>query len=773
MLVELGDRESALSSATDALKRIRRRKQLAKTDYWKLSREGWCLRFLYQLDSVERFAKRVEGATQDLDDKAQQRQLDRELEIARCSPDTELRLLEERISKRTPPEVPPYSTYRVLNPPNFDTGWTGQSIRMGGVDPIASLAPAINVLVTCDVTGVHPRVENVLFFGDVFNTAMQWIRDHFPGLWFAFALRFGGIGIGKDRDPSGSEKHDAIRRTTLEKLPLDHIHRLYEAAVHESERFVAQAESTKTNELPYKSVWTVVHLNEVITRLSLCLDEDEREKLVPIILRWFRAREFRNHPSENKIIRNFAVRVVPYLTVHQLTRWIPEFLIEFPLWSDSDTTTVSWPEPIEYIPKIKACSVNRRDTRGLRTAIQNLIKHVSLSDLRMRTGAALRLLYAFEWGLLSDTERRSFQTALWERTDAQGLPLIDDENVAKFVHLEWPVDHPERPIEGLKAWILSQSIEDRFILEDGETSDGLSRYSVPWPDRDTFLNSLVALAQHVHKKQDVFTVLFNKDCRKHILKNILDWWSRERELYCREAGKHRHFGHNPFERVDLAFRVIFECVFDKNTPDKSSNIDILAFVREVSTLEQSTPFAYPVRAYLQQEFQRKYWDELRLTLWNSDPTVACNALLACRHWQYSVNRLALMPMPNDVLWSLLTMLGTLAGPVSYLAYQVIGELVASGELKTTSLDTKQLTEAVETAAFRLAYDHEARDAVHQFELDSEMRTHFYIRLAKLLVLFRKNEVPIGPIASNWLEKTKSNRFVDVRDAANTGESNIS
>ena len=497
VLVELGERESALSSATDALERIRRRKQLSKTDYWKLSREGWCLRFLYQLDSVNRFAQRGKAATQHLDVKAQQRQLDRELEIARCSPDTELRLLEERISKRTPPEMSPYSTHKVLNPPNFDSGWTGQAIRMGGVDPIVSLAPAINVLSICDATGVHPQHENVIFFSDAFKSAMQWIRDEFPGLWFAFALRFGGIGIGKDKDPSGREKHDAIRRTTLEKLPIDHIHRLFTAAMQELERLVAQAESTERSDLTYRSIWTAVQLNDVITRLSLCLDEDEREKIVPIVLRWVRVRAFCNHPSEEKFIRNLAIRVVPYLTAQQMSSWTSQLLMEFPLTSDSDTSSARWPELIEYFPKSKGSSISRRDTKGLRTAIQYLIEHVSSSDVRMRTGAALRLLYAFDWGLLSESECRSFQSALWEKTDPQGLPLIDDDNVAKFVHLEWPVDQSERQIEGLKSWILSRSVEDRFLPADGQTADGLPRYSLPWPDRDTFLSSLVSLAQHV------------------------------------------------------------------------------------------------------------------------------------------------------------------------------------------------------------------------------------------------------------------------------------
>ena len=265
------------------------------------------------------------------------------------------------------------------------------------------------------------------------------------------------------------------------------------------------------------------------------------------------------------------------------------------------------------------------------------------------------------------------------------------------------------------------------------------------------------------------TALFSTDCRKHILDKILDWWSKERELFRREAGIDRHFGHDPFERIDLTFRVIFDCVLDRNTPEKTSRRDILAFVDDVSTLDQPTPFAYPVRAYLQQELQTKYWGELRLALWNSDPSVACNALIACRQWQYSTNRLALLPMPNDVLWSLLTMLGTLSGPVSYLTYQIVEELIASGELKASSLDSAQLTEIAEIAAFKLAYDNEARHAVHQEQLDNEMRTHFRKRLAKLVVVFLKNDIPVGPVAKNWLAVAKADSFVDVRDAANARE----
>ena len=256
--LELGDRETAESLASTALRMIRLQPRTEKVNFWRLSREGWCLRFLYQLHEPYRTSKSQTTKSAVLDDvRAQQHELDNELENTRCSPDTELNMLEERISKRYPQLQRPYTT---TTPPNFDDGHTSETHHVGELQTTERLAPAINILVTCDLTGLPPRVDNVMFFEAAFTSALQWVRDDQPGTWSTFALRHGGIGVRSDLDPISNDKHDAIRRTTLENLPLEHIRVVLGATKREVQRLVQVADVhrvSRTDRSRSREVWSL------------------------------------------------------------------------------------------------------------------------------------------------------------------------------------------------------------------------------------------------------------------------------------------------------------------------------------------------------------------------------------------------------------------------------------------------------------------------------------------------------------------------------------
>lgn len=236
ILLELGDLSAARRVVDDALQRIRKRQQTKHTDYWKLSREGWCLKLLGHVEWLQTYASiSVSGdhsaSNHDSgawENPAWKNRLDHRLEAARCSPDTELRALQGQIYKRLPPVRP---SQRVTNPPSFDTGDVSASVRWSMDIPSDRLGPAINLLLASDATGYS-------LAGDFGMYAMTWIRDEFPGLWAAFALRFGGIGVARDPDPLGETKPDSIRRTTLEQLPKQHVERLFSVTLQELVRTV-------------------------------------------------------------------------------------------------------------------------------------------------------------------------------------------------------------------------------------------------------------------------------------------------------------------------------------------------------------------------------------------------------------------------------------------------------------------------------------------------------------------------------------------------------
>ena len=302
-----------------------------KTDYWKLSREGWCLKFLRQIHRSSGFLGETELVNELNNGDLPRAQLDRELEIARCSPDTELQLLIERITNRFPPTK---LTYRTTNPPDFDTGRVGETLHFGSYELATNFTPAINILMACDVTGVPPCIKNYHFFSSAGRSALQWVRDEFPGIWAAFALRYGGIGIEKDPSPSGLNQPDAIRRRTLERMPLQHIERLFSTTMIQLERIVDIAEANETSGDAQTSNWDIRLFDpffDVVTRFSLCLDDSRRDQVLTLAFRLSRVPTLRQHPNYQNVIRRLLQRVVPYLTLEQLNKRLFDLFIQFPL----------------------------------------------------------------------------------------------------------------------------------------------------------------------------------------------------------------------------------------------------------------------------------------------------------------------------------------------------------------------------------------------------------------------------------------------------------
>lgn len=755
VLLEIGDLATARSTAVDALQRIRQKCRSKQIDYWRLSREGWCLKFLRQIQGANRFLREMESIDE-FNGHPPHAQLDRELESARCSPDAELQLLVERITGRLPPTK---LTYRTTNPPDFDTGMVGETFNFAAHELATRFAPAINILMACDVTGAPPCIKNFHFFSSAGASALQWIRDEFPGIWAAFALRYSGIGIKEDVGSSELNKPDAIRRRTLERLPLQHIERLFSATMCQLERIVDIAKTDGTSGEEQTSNVEIFLLDpffDVVTRFSLCLDDDRREQVLALALRLSQIPTLRQRLNFQRAISRLLQRIVPHLTVEQLNKRLFDLLIQFPLpLSDYDEWDY-WPRIVAYIQAPNMPFLDRPDTEEFHAGIRTLIDAVSSEEIKVRTDAALRLLYLFNWKLLTDDEKKSYKQALWRKQDAYGLPKVTSD-ITKFLHLKWPADVREHAINGLIAWIRSGQVRDRFDSEN-KTS---------WPDPGRYLQSLLNLADYSQTQSETFAVLFNKSSREYILKAILEWWQRERGSFNQKAHQPKFFGNDISNRINLVLKVVFTCALGKDSLDEVNTSGLSIFLDEARSFRQIVPYSYPISAYLDQESQQVYWNELRVALWHSDADVANEALHACWRWQSSAGRLGLTPMPPSTFESLATIIGNLHGRLSCHACVVVFRLISEGHLKNENYDLTQLTNAVQSAVLKLGYDQEAHEAFVRAGFDEEMHVHYRRHLASLLVLLHEKKIPIELAAEKWLHQAREDRFVDVRHAANS------
>ena len=765
--LELGDRETAESLASTALRMIRLQPRTEKVNFWRLSREGWCLRFLYQLHEPYRTSKSQTTKSAALDDvRAQQHELDNELETTRCSPDTELKMLEERISKRYPQLQHPYTT---TTPPDFDHGRTSETHHVGELQAIERLAPAINILVTCDLTGLPPRVDNVMFFEAAFTSALQWVRDDQPGLWSTFALRHGGIGVRSDLDPISNDKHDAIRRTTLETLPLEHISLVLGATKREVQRLVHIADVhrvSRTDRSRSREVWSLRNFGDVLARFSMCVDDEERESILTLAVRLTRVRVFREHPSFQETVFHLIERIVPYLTSRQVNEWLVELVIDFPMYGRPGDKVDRWPLITDFILLPQDTILERPDSKAYVSGVKRLISIVSDEHLRERTVAALRLSFLEKNKLLSVSEGQEFSDALWMTTDASGLPTIDDGYVSRIVHLDWPMVYKERAIQGLVIWITSNEVGDRFTEERGP--DGNGRTSLTSVDPDDYLDSLLRIARHLRRDDALYGAIFDSTVRSHILRSILEWWSRERERIIRWTTTHRYFEIDPYERVTLVLRVIINCVLDRNREELEINGLLRPFLSEIGELRKVIPYSFPIYAFLDEESGMEYWDKLLVALWHSNRHVSSEALVACYEWQSASDRLRLPGMPEDVALNLIAALAKVSGEFGYHAYAVVVNLLVDNKFPNEHTVCRRLTDAVDSAATRLSYGRANSSSHLDIGRDVEMDAHFRRRLAGLICAMCEAGLGVGSIAAHWLEKAKKDRFVDVRRAANGG-----
>ena len=762
VLLELGDLQAARRVADDALLKIRGRQQTRDPDYWKLSREGWCLRLLEHVEFLEgrwRIGAPVDATSgkqgaEEWKSPAWKSRLDHKLESARCSPETELRALRGQINKRPSPGRPLHS---IANPPSFDTGDVSRSIRLSMDIPSDRLAPAINLLLGGDAMGYS-------LAGDFGRYSLSWLRDEFPGLWAAFALRFGGIGVSQEPDPSGEANLDSIRRTTLEQLPRPHVERLFGAALQELERSVERAEAgegARMSGLRSGALLSVVQLSDLVTRLSMRLDADAREPLAALLLKTARMPLFRRLPAEQATIWHLVERTIPYLEGKQLQNWFFKILLNFPLDSSEIERGRGLPCISDYLRSAKVNEVIRKESEEIDAGVRRLIGEVGSSDTMTRTDAALRLLLLADRSLLSEVEVDAFAEALWKDVDDCHLPTLD-KRIAKHVHLSWPCQVEDQNILGLTRWIMSGSVEDRFGISDDNGENGERKEGVRWTDSGVYLKGILDLARELENDTETFKKVFDERRRRHILESILDWWTRERDLFRIHANLQTMMSGDVFWRADLSFRAIFECTLGKEELNEKTRERLSFFLHDIEEFGRSSPYRFPIMACINRNEQVSAWKGIRSGLWSSNHEEAYKALIAAWTWQRCAKRLDLMPMPESVLTIIVSAMASLEGVVGYHGYPVLGQLLKNGNLQIENEEKEQIVAAVESAAGKLAY---GKDLAQLSVSDQERRVHVRRNLAELIVCLQSRDVMVGRAGVSWISEAKEDTFVDIRRIA--------
>lgn len=760
--LELGDQLTATAAATDALEKIRRRRHADIRGFWGLSREGWCLRFLSQISKSKHFLARSDPNTHSSDVTLLNRNFDQELEESRCSPDTELHLVQERISGRV---FPPRPVDRTRNSPDFDTGQIGETFHIGSYEPAARLGPAVNILRLCDLTGVPPSIGDVGFFRTAVSEALLWIREEYPGLWAAFVLRFREIGLDEYREPGSKRKQKPIRRSTLDVLPVEHLKRLHDATMRELYRSfeIADGRRSAGGEMSrHDAIQSIRRLGNAVTRFSMCLDDHVREEIFKLFLQISRTKKLSKDRLLQETMWNMAWRTIKYFSEDMINKWASEIFIQFPLVSEETQQLSGWPEITLFIRKSDENKVTRPDTEEFEKGIAHFVELVSSGGLIDRTGAAFRLLGMFDRGLLLEAECKAYRKALWSKLDANGLPQISEDLLFQNIHLQWPVENETKVMKGLESWILSGKICDRFTPRNEKVGDSESRYGVTYPDPENYLSEIRNIYFHQYKQPDLVNTIFSVSVRKEILVKILEWWQKERGRFFAITNKPRHFGGDVFLRVELTLQTMFCCVLESDVADEETRAGLENFLKDLKDMDRTGSSWFQVAAYLEVIPTEEYWSRIRSELWEGNENSAYRALVSWFLWIQKRKDLELGPVPKDIFITILSAVGNLRGERCLQACKLITQLVEYGYMHGEDFDTELLIEAVSSATTKIRSE-EAADAssIESAEF-AEMFPHLRREVTRLMMAIESQGIMLGYKGKDWLSRAKSDRFIDVR-----------
>tara|TARA_R110000787_G_scaffold108212_1_gene216465 strand:+ start:3173 stop:5728 length:2556 start_codon:yes stop_codon:yes gene_type:complete len=733
---ELGNLSIAKNLTEKALDSLKRMQKQSPKVFWTLSREGWCLRLLWQINIAENFEY---GGFKN--------ERERELEAYRCSPSIELNNLIQKIGDRSLPSKP---TVVTAGKPEFDYGSRSKTIGYSATTSYERLAPALNFLNAVEISGALIQAENVTFEKEEFFQSLQWIQDDFPQLWASLIFRFNGVGIGKK----------AITRTTLSKLSLEQTEQLFKTATQYVEQFFEDGESENIK-IQDRRFFSIINMCDFTARISLRLGTEQRKWLFAVALKLANFAAMKDHPSGQELVSDLLRRSIPYFDADDIRPLLFD-MANFPLSGDFSTrfNYVRWPEPYLFASR----SLNNADwlpIKGLKNAINQLIKKAESHSIELRTNSILRLTYMNELRLLNEAENKKFADAVWRQQDDFNLPTLAS-NVYKSIVLSLPETEKDQASTGLLNLLEKAFVENRFEETQTEIDGELKkRLSLSGKDPDLLLQLLINLKWYCEKRKINNPPFFKPELTKRYLNSILRWWNNECDRFRRWLVRDMYQSDNLFERTDLVFDVLANCILVYGNINNREKKSISKMLTEMEELGIPMAKAIPVMAAIEPEEQTEFLDKLHFGLLSDIADNARRYCYACYTWESNAKQLKLDRLSGDVYSTLLNIVGGVIQPIAYELMGVMTNLVRENYYPKNDKEQKKLISAIERASKILAYDRED-ESICSRPINTDELPHLRRNFTRLIQVLIEKEYNTNRNIQDWIEAARNDPFVDVR-----------
>ena len=509
LLAELDELSEARSLLRDALREIRRSLHNSRgRNIDLLSLEGWCTYLLCSVEQAMDFSKWPE-LLEEFSERWQ------ELKAWDCNP----WLLKEYFDKVLSEDPPvPKKEKQIVR--SFDP-WHSTTTHHFSRDSIEPWLPAFACVRLYEQVGIPMRLPHLEISGDALINACKWISP-FIDFWGPATL----IRMGKVKELIEHDFIDRAQIATMESTLAKNLNRWAMDALKREFSSLRDRIPMESAQGPLLEV-----LTEFLSRLTFKLESADLQEAFSLALELHRQPSIHSHVSLNKSCGPWFRRLFEAADDRQLLSWIPE-LIRFPLSDGNDETEKPypnfWPDPMSYFP-------NERVSAGKKAApdpltIINETTEWLLERSKSESGegyqrAMIRLIRIFDADLMTDEQKNSLGTLLWEKTDTDSLPSLPD--LPYFSYLRLPAPEEIDVVPRVKRQLFCLTPTDQISRDtDGTVSIG---GGVIDPVTRNWAYSSKPIVQLPHEPKG--TIEWSSDETKKLWERVFVWWNNNRIVF--------------------------------------------------------------------------------------------------------------------------------------------------------------------------------------------------------------------------------------------------